>query len=1170
MSSQQSGTVSVEIESKFTEGYRTGTDALLSAPLWTTVTNPDGSQDLIAIDSDHETIRWLQADSTSETGYTVKTFHRIFHEKAGIVALQAFYDSAGRLTVIMSTRGTLYTYYPDKNEWIHIKSAKNPPELPDNANSPIVSIHVTSLGGKTYVGIVHKPSTTTFLFTCWDDAPNDYTMVTLSFFTHNSFWIENTDGSISFVSMGQSTTFYNIADDSYFMILYAQLSVDPIRVACVTLGPGYNYTFLINRSFETTESKLYADIYAVDSINNESKNVGSTWLKLTSRIYFKELYAKADEIGMIHLFAISAENKLYHLRFVLDDPKSTSAAIPILTDITSCDIPVTGTDVEVLSLSPTQNNSSFTVTDIYLEDTSGNWGVENIKLTDESNVENFITYSSDITVYDSTGTILPNTSVVIEATDQTVVIANGKTYTGSPAHLINTTTNAAGMLSIYQETASLAVPPLNFRFPDVQGSDYIFLDQAAIVQQELSTVNGTDIYDAKDAEGNYLLTGNYHEQTTADSVAHGLHECMNLKPGRPGRPLRTKSGRTSPAAWRHESNDLTGINRVKGEGENYGFQLFFENDSLRFERLSAAEAVAIANTIRTTNDISDWFSSIGDLVKSAANGLTRIVKTVVTIVDGAIQATITFIVDGAVYIFEHVIETMEDLFDLAEAIFAKVKVVFEKIWEWIGFLFDWDDILRTHEVISYFIGQYVGFLSGAMTHIQQFVDSGISNLQANLKSITEKGDSDFGDHSIGSYSGSFSQPSDSYYSSTANNIAYNGLMNHFSPATASMQGVANPKSDPGPFDQFMQQLQAFATNAQAQPAYANISPYYVQLGQSPDQLFSQGLKALLDIASALAGAVLSGVQTVVDGLFQLGQTLIDAMKAFLAQPLKIPFVTSFYSFITKGSTLTIGDLVALIVATPATIFYKLVYNKAPFPDDQSVTAFKSQYTTQWMLQSAGYADATDAKEGLPEDDGSGLSGMLSIISGMATVFYGFVSAAIDGESIVKIKHPGSKFAFSLEIILQAFSFPWFTSSGAPSCDIADPDGTAQTMWLIQNIGILIDGFVVKKEEGMTEEEEDASVIAGFVYSTVHLAMAIKASWSAPAANGAANILPVIPELCKFLKLSTFKADKRTVIVLAAADALCYTFAGVCIIVAGLHSSEIQIASSPQPARIENN
>ena len=68
-------------------------------------------------------------------------------------------------------------------------------------------------------------------------------------------------------------------------------------------------------------------------------------------------------------------------------------------------------------------------------------------------------------------------------------------------------------------------------------------------------------------------------------------------------------------------------------------------------------------------------------------------------------------------------------------------------------------------------------------------------------------------------------------------------------------------------------------------------------------------------------------------VLKLAQTMISGLVGLLQHPLNIPILSPIYKLITDGGTLTFLDLACLIAAVPATIIYKLVMEKTPFPDD---------------------------------------------------------------------------------------------------------------------------------------------------------------------------------------------------------------------------------------------
>jgi hypothetical protein len=75
-------------------------------------------------------------------------------------------------------------------------------------------------------------------------------------------------------------------------------------------------------------------------------------------------------------------------------------------------------------------------------------------------------------------------------------------------------------------------------------------------------------------------------------------------------------------------------------------------------------------------------------------------------------------------VYSVAVEFFGQTFGLVESIFAAIKVSFEGLFEWLGFLFDGDDILRTRTAVSYWVLGYLKFLEGAAGGMQKIFDVG--------------------------------------------------------------------------------------------------------------------------------------------------------------------------------------------------------------------------------------------------------------------------------------------------------------------------------------------------------------------------------------------------------------------------------------------------------------
>jgi hypothetical protein len=596
------------------------------------------------------------------------------------------------------------------------------------------------------------------------------------------------------------------------------------------------------------------------------------------------------------------------------------------------------------------------------------------------------------------------------------------------------------------------------------------------------------------------------------------------------------------------------------------WQLDFNTGKAQFRTLTAEQAEHLIHekrakhllTTQAAGGFLDWIGSIGDFVQGVVSGIVNVIDTVITTVGNVIKAVITFIVNGVEYLYETVVEFVQDAFDLVEVFFARVKVVFAQIFEWLGFLFSWPDILRTHEALSYTMEQFLDFLPGAAGGIQAKFDQGINTVKNEMAAIFDQlVNSVGGTATLGGYTDA-STPSEPVYSSgNANNIVLNSTLENSSAAT---QTTPVPASATGPWDILTQQIQNLTTSVQGDPAFAQALAYMDNLGGSPDQLFSQLLSALLRIMQGLANAMLAGVQAVVDGVLQLVQTFLTSLKDLFTADWDIPFVTQFYAWLTDGSQLSLGNLFALVLAIPSTIIYKAAYGKAPFPDPQSLADFKASFSAQTMLANSGLAASSTAPatqaakaRAVPAQDGGPAAWqlLLGIASVVSATTYAFISAALDlrpttgAGQVDPFVKTLTKFALGGEVIAQAAACPWIFSSGGPDCSTAD--GAGKWVYLYTCLGVALDSAFTVYDQAFPENNDTVwGIVLASLYGVGHAVVTGVTFSKLSGLAQAGNIILLVPEIGKLLKLPAVETATEgiSIVVIAAADALCITSAGI--------------------------
>jgi hypothetical protein len=768
------------------------------------------------------------------------------------------------------------------------------------------------------------------------------------------------------------------------------------------------------------------------------------------------------------------------------------------------------------------------LTHLFEQQIRTNWVAQTIEMP-TGEVEEYISYSTDVTVYDAAGSPLVNTPVTIWSDEECRITVNGATYFAVPHRPARLSTNSAGILAIGQETGALSIPALQLNIPSLMpAGQSLVVEQSAGVQHYLAGVQGPALMEAKDAKGEYILPESRRTEAFTGHLALACNSCMALAEAPPTAAsalLRRQGPR--PGVWVRDAGSRRMPGRVPDSPAPQHWRLSFTESGITYQTLSAAEAQAIfteKQAFAATEERS-WWSDLGDFLAGVVDGFIKVKELVVTVFDtisDCVNAVFTFIVDGVERVFTALIRWIGEAFDLVEVIFAQIAVPFEKLFEWLGEVFDWKHILLTQQALAYTMTQMLDFLDGAADGIKTKVDAGITNLQGQVHTIFQEAIKKL-PGTIGGYAED-NRPSDPRYGAAlSNNIVFNGLIDNAGAATfdfARMQAV-----DPAPFQKFTQKATEFMDTTEATKAFADARTYFTNLGTRPDEIFTQLLAGLLSVAEALVHAVLDKVQAVVDALFDAAKTLVTAVKAMLTEEWIIPFVSPFYSWLTNGQPLTMLNLITLIVAAPATILYKVLYQttNAPFPDTASVAAFRNSFNARTLLAAAGFGNAAErrAAANVREPVSPTAVGLIYLASGISTGVYGALTAFIDGWLPPPAPKPPMALLWSavfFELAWQAFCCPWYTSKTIDwDCGA---NGGASWMWIYQWGSFIWDGCSVRFERKMPET--DGWGVGLFcVYGVFHLALGMVASQDSSGWDYAANILPAFPEMAKPLRWSSY-------------------------------------------------
>jgi len=97
----------------------------------------------------------------------------------------------------------------------------------------------------------------------------------------------------------------------------------------------------------------------------------------------------------------------------------------------------------------------------------------------------------------------------------------------------------------------------------------------------------------------------------------------------------------------------------------------------------------------------DW----GDVMDMIVDGTVELVQFAVDKVAGGIQAAITLTINAVNVVFDAVIGWVRQALDLIERVFDYIGAGFEQLFGWLGYLFNWTDILAVKDGIKFLFSQ---------------------------------------------------------------------------------------------------------------------------------------------------------------------------------------------------------------------------------------------------------------------------------------------------------------------------------------------------------------------------------------------------------------------------------------------------------------------------------
>ena len=624
------------------------------------------------------------------------------------------------------------------------------------------------------------------------------------------------------------------------------------------------------------------------------------------------------------------------------------------------------------------------------------------------------TYSMELAGVDAGNNPVANGTVTVTADQAVTVVWNSYAYHVGPTTPLTVELDGAGQATVLYEAVGLTPPVITFTAVDtgnnLTGSRWCRGDVVQYIEAldgtplaplpdsvtpQLQTVTGTDLIN----QG--LTGGDYSQTASANTAAQAINASGNWMNQNP--TDSTGQG----------TIDLSQITTPHWEID------FAHPEGPRFRVLSAEEARDLLTNRRTTGQLGSSGSIFGDVAHFFKHEFDQLTYFAATVTDDVLNIVFNDLEPFVISTIKQAGAALETIFSKIRQLADEIYKVLQEVIAWLKMLFDWDDILNTHNVIKECVTQTLTNMNNSIEYAQTLVDNEFATLQAEVKTVFQNLESNFESVQGQSYNDYVNSASGSQNTLAGTNTqntqqqhaskcqyVYSRSKPSFSGASAlSLQGFAGMPGGTDPTtvisDAVKQYIYSGNTSDQNTQTFnatsGKLQDFVTGKITDPSSFFDLIILDLLTAAEDLVLFIMDGIEYVINAILSLASSAIEAFIAMLTANIDIPIITWLWkNVITKGDDFTLLDLICLIFAVPATILYKLIGSKLLQPNEPAQAPFSSSDAT--TIKNTGLPWPTIPSQGVPTEgarvtDGSQLPPLLLANLNVCSGYFLTVSGA---------------------------------------------------------------------------------------------------------------------------------------------------------------------------------
>jgi hypothetical protein len=566
---------------------------------------------------------------------------------------------------------------------------------------------------------------------------------------------------------------------------------------------------------------------------------------------------------------------------------------------------------------------------------SGEWSSSPITLPpmDSDEMLEQHTFTSHVQINKDDGMPASKQSVELHSPQTISVYVNDIYLKISPERPVEAETNATGALTVIQLTDSIAATCIQIICED----QLYNIDPQAKARKTLRGVRtGDDLskIEIKDSKGNMSpLVPSDVSAKSRDDIATALNRLLDVQS-----TLPVDGSKKQPKAGVKKASSL-GWGAICGS-----------------DRFDIYESGLDVHSTQIFDSIEVCMGALFNFLKDAWTDVTKIV---VDVFDGVHRFFVW--IGDKVYgdkVYETVLDTIEAVSKAIEVVFTQIKVGFEKLAAWVGFMFSWDDILRTHRVFKNMSLQYARHSINQIGVLAKDLQAGFETAKESVNRWAQIQLPDSG-KTIGEQKGSGNDKQKGSGNDTGTEMK--SPQNNWASYHASngLGGATTPAKLPGPdisgLEGLFEELKE-AVNKEEEEINNMIQLIKTEVAQnfmilSPEQIIQKTI-------AIVANFVIGSAENLCLRFLKIVEKILHGLLDLLVAPIDIPLLSWLYkNTITDGDELSALDLACLVAAIPATLMFKAVTNRNPFPDSNHtkalIAATNFDTITQLLSESQG-------------------------------------------------------------------------------------------------------------------------------------------------------------------------------------------------------------------------